>query len=149
MSFDDQDFTTPAGDQFGNQYQSPYNASQKKSNKWIWIVLLLVGGGFFLVCCGGFGGLMYFGLGVVAAEVENQLQDHPAIREHIGEIQSFDMNFVKSGAEADDEVFVFDCEGTSGNGTVTAKIVTGMDGSEEIIWAKLRTSDGVTIELVP
>ena len=94
------------------------------------------------------GGLVYFGFGVLSTEIANELRDNPALREHIGEIQSFDVNFVASAAEEDENVYVYDVVGDKGSGTVTVKSLTDSDGSEEIIWARLRTSDGTTVELV-
>ena len=42
---------------------------------------------------------------------------------------------------------MFDVEGTKGDGEVTAKIETNINGEEEIIWAELRTSAGDTIAI--
>ena len=120
-----------------------------KSNKILLILLLSLGGGGFLLCCGGLGGLTYFGLDLVSAEVEDQLRDHPTIQTEIGEIETFKMSLAKSVAQPDDDVFVFDVTGTKGEGEVTAKIFTNSDDMEEIIWARIETSTGTTIDLIP
>ena len=119
-----------------------------KSNKVLLILLLSLVGGF-LLCCGGLGGLTYFGLDLVSAEVEDLLRDHPTIQTEIGEIESFEMNLTKSAVEPDDDVFVFDVTGTKGEGEVTAKIFTNSADMEEIIWARIKTSTGRTIDLIP
>ena len=121
-----------------------------KSNKVLLILLLgLVVGGGMLQWCGGIGGLSYFGLGMVATDVEEQLRDHPVIQTEIGEIESFEMSLTKSAVEPEDDVFVFEVTGTKGEGEVTAKIYTNSDAMEEIIWARIKTSRGETIDLIP
>ncbi len=137
--------------QVANQYQSPQTPSptKGKSNKTLVILILVLVGGFFLICCGGFGGLTYFGLDIVSSEVESQVRDHPTIKAEIGEIKSFDMSLTKSAHIREDDVFVFDVQGTKGDGEVTAKIFTNSEGMEEIIRASLKTSTGRTMSLIP
>ena len=133
--------------QVANQYQPPQSPSptKGKSNKTLVILILVLVGGFFLIC----GGLTYFGLDIVSSEVGNQVRDHPTIKAEIGEIKSFDVSLTKSAHIREDDVFVFDVQGTKGNGEVTAKIFTNSEGMEEIIRASLTTSTGRTISLIP
>lgn len=137
--------------QVANQYQPPQSPSptKGKSNKTLVILTLVLAGGFFLICCGGLGGLTYFGLDIVSSEVGNQVRDHPTIKAEIGEIKSFDVSLTKSAHIREDDVFVFDVQGTKGNGEVTAKIFTNSEGMEEIIRASLTTSTGRTMSLIP
>ncbi len=106
--------------------------------------LALVG---ILVLCGGGIWLMNFGGDILSAEIETQLRDHPQIREHVGEIQSLDINWTRSLANEEEEVFVFDVEGTEAKGEITIESVTNDEGNEEVVWARLRLSSGETIEL--
>ena len=131
--------------QVANQYQPPHSPSptKGKSNKTL-VILILV-----LICCGGLGGLTYFGVDIVSSEVENQVRNHPMIKAEIGEIKSFDMSLTKSAHIREDDVFVFDVQGTKGDGEITAKIFTNSEGMEEIIGASLKTSTGKTMSLIP
>ena len=131
--------------QVANQYQPPHSPSptKGKSNKTL-VILILV-----LICCGGLGELTYFGVDIVSSEVENQVRNHPMIKAEIGEIKSFDMSLTKSAHIREDDVFVFDVQGTKGDGEVTAKIFTNSEGMEEIIRASLKTSTGKTMSLIP
>ena len=131
--------------QVANQYQPPHSPSptKGKSNKTL-VILILV-----LICCGCLGGLTYFGVDIVSSEVENQVRNHPMIKAEIGEIKSFDMSLTKSAHIREDDVFVFDVQGTKGDGEVTAKIFTNSEGMEEIIRASLKTSTGKTMSLIP
>lgn len=143
MSQGFQDFGTQ------NPYPTPPTFGvppQKKSNTiWIVLALLLFGGVAICGCCGG---IVYFGFGVLSTEIANELRDNPTLREHVGEIQSFDVNFVASAAEEDEDAYVYEVVGDKGSGTVTVKSITDDEGNEEIIWARLRTPDGTTVELV-
>jgi hypothetical protein len=85
---------------------------------------------------------------IISTEIANDLRDNPVMREHVGEIQSFDINLTASAAEPDDDVYVFDVVGDKGTGTATVKSITDEDGNEQIVWATRRTSDGTTFDLV-
>ena len=113
----------------------------------VWI-LAGVGGLISLLCCGGFGLLAYFGFGIVATDIRNQVRDHPIVVEHIGEVESFEMNFTESAATNDDSTFVYEMKGTKGSGVLTAKHVTNDEGSEEILWARLRLRNGQQHDLI-
>ncbi|REK18873.1 MAG: hypothetical protein DWQ37_03455 [Planctomycetota bacterium] len=138
------DFPAPQG--FPEQAPSGRSGSSKT-----WVLLLVTGGGVvaLLVCCGGIGGFFYFGLTVFAKQVEAELRDNPALVEHVGAVQSFEIDWVATSAEADNDVFAFNVRGDQGEGVVTAKCVTTDDDSEEIAWATLRLPNGETVELVP
>lgn len=95
-----------------------------------------------LFCCGGGLLLVGFGLNVMTVEVQDDLATRPEMQEHIGEIQSFKFNLVRSGSHDDDETFVYDVVGSKGKGFVTVQQQTGDDGSEVIVFAELTLSDG-------
>ena len=135
-------------DPYGSNLNGMSQPAQKKS--WGWPLLLMVVGGpliVILLFCGGGLGIMMFGMNVLSAEIEMELRDHPQFREHIGEVQSFDVDWAKSFAEEGDDVFVYDVQGTKGSGEVTVESVTNDVGKEEIISAQLRMSSGEVIEL--
>ena len=130
-------------------YGYPYPPQQqppKPKRRWIWIVLVL-GGLATLLCCGGIIGVAFFALNVMEAEIRNQVRDHPAILEHIGQIQSFDLELAESVAVKDDDTFVYRVNGSKGSGVLTVRHVTNDNGDEEIVHAELRTPDGKVHEL--
>lgn len=116
---------------------------------WVFALLAIFGGGGMLLCCGSVGTVIYFGMGLVAAEVRDELSSTPEFRENIGKIESFDTNFVRSGQAEDDETFVYDVAGSKGKGYVSVKQRTGSDGNEILEWAELTMEDGrrIPIEL--
>lgn len=126
-------------------YQPP---PPKSSSAWIW-VLLGLGGALFLCCGGGVVAVGMFGMNIVAAEVEEQLRDNPKLREHIGEIQSLEFDFVATAAKDDDETFVYNVQGDKGSGTLTVRQTTDEELNEVIEQATLRLKDGKTVEIVP
>jgi hypothetical protein len=92
---------------------------------------------------------MKLGLGVFADEVESELRSNPVIIEHIGRIDKFELDLSASVAEAGDEDFVFEVEGTKGSGLVTATCVTNDDGIEEVIAGTIQLESGETLDLFP
>ena len=117
---------------------------------WLWLAILagfvLVG---TLVCCGGGFAIINFGFGVITVEIEDQLRDNEKLREHIGEINEFEMDWRRSLADDEDDTFTYRVKGDKGNGTVVVKHITNDAGDEEIVSARLRTESGQTIEIVP
>jgi len=86
-------------------------------------------------------------MSVVSADIENQLRDHPQIQEHIGAIQSLEVDWAKSMAEQDDNIFTYDIRGSKGSGELVVNSETDDEGGEVIRSATLRLSTGETIEL--
>ena len=89
----------------------------------------------------------YFGLGVLAADIEIQLRDHPTIRQHIGEIEDLSVNFLKSSAVDDPDTFVYDIRGDRGAGELTITSVSDSEGNEDIFAAQLRLDSGEIIDI--
>jgi hypothetical protein len=130
-------------------YQTPQiQPPRARSGCWL-LGLLFVGGLFLMACCGGIGLLVNFGGKMITAEIEDQLASNPRLREHLGDIESFEMDWTRSLADEDDDTFVYTVEGTKGSGRVTVKHVTNDLGEEEIVKARLRLPDGSNVELVP
>jgi hypothetical protein len=130
-------------------YSSPYDSQPKSSSKlWLWI-LLGVGGLAGLCCCGGVISLAMFGLNIATEEVANELRDNPKFREHIGELQTLNIDWTKSTAEDDTDIYVYNAKGDKGSGIVTVKHITDDDGNEKIIKATLRLPDGRQVQIVP
>ncbi len=137
MSYDYSDFGAP-----------PTPAPAPKPSKTP-IILAVVGGiGLIcvLVCCGAGIWVVQFGMSVVSADIENQLRDHPEIEEHVGAIQSLEVDWAKSMAEDDYDIWTYDVEGTKAKGELIVESESDFD-SEVIVSATLRLSTGEEIEL--
>ena len=118
------------------------------SSGWLWP--LLVGGVLLFLCCGGgVVGFAWFGLNIMGEEIANELRDNPKLREHIGELESAEMDIIASGAENDDDTFVYRVKGDKGSGRVTVRQITDENGDEVIEEATLRLPTGENVELVP
>jgi hypothetical protein len=113
------------------------------------VITLAIGGVVaflgLLVCCGG---LAVFGLNVTTAEVETQLRDNPVLIEHVGQVEQFTMNVVRSMASSDDNLWVYNVVGSKASGELTVHQVTDENWDEQILSAKLRLKDGTTVELL-
>jgi hypothetical protein len=134
----------PAGEVF-----EPYGSPQTgRSSRGCWIIGILVAAGLlFLGCCGGCLGFLYFGVGVITTSVEDELADNPILREHLGEIESFEIDW--SRTLSDEDTFVYNVRGSKGSGRVIVEHVTGPDGMPQIVSAQLRLPSGELIDLMP
>lgn len=120
----------------------------KSSSTGLWIALA-ISGVLLIVCGGGCVGLVMFGLNISEEEIKAQLQDNPKIREHIGEIESIDMDIVASGAEDDSDVFVYRIKGDKGSGRITIREGAGEGYDTLVEEATLRLPDGTEVKVVP
>lgn len=68
-----------------------------------------------MCCCGGIG-VVIFGMNVISAEVADQLRDNQKFREHIGELEEINVDFVASAAKDEDDTFVYKVKGAKGRG---------------------------------
>lgn len=131
-------------DPYGNQPQRPHSSSKS-----IWIILAVIGGVMLLGCCGGCLGLVYFGKGVIEEEVANELRGNPVLIREVGTIESLKVNFVASAAQDDEEIFVYDVQGSKSSGKIKVLSVTDDLFDEEIvIWAELELPDGKKFTLI-
>jgi hypothetical protein len=147
---DDQSFDDDSSDD--QTYDDDRPPRKRSSSNWIWMLVIggiVTLGGGILACCGG---LVYFGLNVTTTQVETELRDDPQLREHLGEIQSFKMNFARSvavrdGAGGGDDIFVYDVVGSKASGEVTVHH-SNAGGQNMVRSASLRLKDGTTVELI-
>jgi hypothetical protein len=103
----------------------------------------------FLLCCGGVIGVVTFGFSMMSSEVKDQIRDNPKFREHIGEVQEFEMDLAGSFSDDVDESFRYRVRGTKGSGELTVMQSTGADGTQTISEAELRLADGTKVQVVP
>lgn len=131
-----------------DDYEPPVRAKSKKSG-WTCLLVSLIGlgGGVVLLCCGGGTGLIWFGLNVATTEIENQLRENAVLKEHVGEIESFTMNFIRTGEIDREDHLVFDVKGSKARGEVEVDL--SGDDSRFVNSAVLRLRDGTEIPLIP
>ncbi|MFK7818935.1 MAG: hypothetical protein AB8G99_09455 [Planctomycetaceae bacterium] len=116
------------------------------SKKTLVVLLVLIGAGVPIICCGGGALLVNFGFNVVAEDLRAQLQDHPQIREHIGEIQSIEVEFAASAVVDDEDTFVYEIVGSKGTARATIKSLS-VGEDEQILSATLRLAYGREVDM--
>ena len=114
----DNDFAGGAG---GQTTQAPPQKSKKGCLIAVVVVFLLM----FLVCCGGGVTMVYFGTSALGEAVISQVENDPAIVEHIGEVESCSLDFgatakaAESAEQAGDQTpIAFEIKGSKGAGTL-------------------------------
>jgi len=92
--------------------------------------------------------LTLFGFRVLEEEARTAVEHNEIFREHIGNIKSLDVNFLKTSAHSDPDVMVYDVEGDRGNGQLLISSTEEFDGSSEIHWIELKLPSGETYDLL-
>ena len=128
-----------------------FSVQRRKRTSMGCIIVVIVGVFMVLVtlCCGGLGFLAYFYLEMTAGEVESDLRDNPVIAEHIGSIQSFEMDWGGSFVEEDEDTFVFRIRGSQASGIVTVLCDTDDAEIAEVVSGTLQVDSGETYDLFP
>ncbi|MBI3865644.1 MAG: hypothetical protein HY290_27540 [Planctomycetia bacterium] len=120
-----------------------------RKRSWLIPVLLACGvaggGALLLVCCGG---LFRFGMGALSESVWQKVESDPRFTAHVGQVKKSQMVYGASFV-ADEDVLVFDVEGTKWNGRVTVKYMNDDAGDEQIIWVRFTLPSGEIVELKP
>ena len=141
---------------FGDETRSlsDFDDHQQKPRQGLstWVIVLIVlgvlGSGFLVLCCGGGVAFLYFGMQVFSEEIANELRDNPTLIEHVGNVESFEIDWIGSAAADGESVFLFDVKGSKADGVVTCESITLEDGTEYISWAELELLDGTSVDLV-
>ncbi len=136
---------------YADESFSPRAREPEKSSSTCLILGLIFGGvGAFVLLCGGCCvGVVFFGLDQIGGEIEQDLADNPVIQEHIGDIQTFEMNKWESIQHADEDVYVFRVSGPKGSGTVEAECLDNDAGIYEVWSGELRMDSGEVYDLFP
>jgi hypothetical protein len=103
--------------------------------------LILVGGCFAVL-----GGATWWGLGQLEEMAVESLQEEPAIQEHIGDIESCELEIMEMAEGGGDEL-VFSVVGSKGSGTVHVDERDFDEGSGELRGGTLVLDDGREIPL--
>ena len=136
-----------------------YPPPKQSSSAVVWIVVLVIVlviglpilavAVMFLGCCGMLGLGAYAAFQLPAETIKRQYADHPAIVEHIGEIQSVSINMTATGQEQQETdappsatVMVFDIRGSKGSGQIVVEQEPGDPPDQAFSKATLRTTEG-------
>jgi hypothetical protein len=125
----------------------------KKSNWWVWLLGGLgIAGVLFVGCCGG---MIFWGMSqanaVIGDALKQEVAGHPAVEQHLGNIESLSTNYQQTGEETQKRgsgvnVLVIDAKGSNGNkakfiaeqspspapGNIFQKIDLRLESGEEI-----------------
>ncbi|GAA5510126.1 cytochrome c oxidase assembly factor Coa1 family protein [Novipirellula caenicola] len=146
----------PPNDPFETNPNSRFATPQStpsESNTWKWVLGIILGvcvvGG--LVCCGGIYFMFNMGKGMMADMVKQEMSANPVIQEHIGEIQSIELNLAATGEAGQDKpgVLAFDLVGSKGSGVLEIKQDRNQSGEAMTIHsAELVMPDGTRYEVM-
>lgn len=142
--------------------QNPYEDTagglprKKKSNALMIILIILgIGGVLCLVCCGGFMWFGYsamnMGMEMFADSIRLEYGDHPAVQEHIGELESVESDLFNAAAYEEHMApgeLPFKVRGPNGEGTIIVRQgAPQADGQPGVADGRLLLPDGELIEL--
>ena len=117
-----------------------------KSRRVALLACLLAAGGLgIVVVCGG---VVSFGLQIVAEQVRRQLEADPQFSEHVGQVQEFQTEFLASMMQPEG-VRIYGVKGSKWSGRITVNHVTDNSGDEQVIWARFTLPSGEIVELRP
>ena len=130
---------------------SPQPRPPEKSNTCLILGLVFGGfGGFVLLCGGCCFGTMFFAFGELERQTRAALTENEVVHEHIGEIKTFEIDWMASlqkSSQGVEDTFVFHATGDKGNGTVVAVILQA--GNEFYVESGTLTMDnGESFELI-
>ena len=142
--------------------QNPYEhtaggSPKKKKSNALKIVLIIVGVGgvLCLLCCGVFAWFGYsamnMGMEMFADSIRQEYGEHPAVQEHIGELESVESDLV-NGAAYEGQMtpgeLPFKVRGPNGEGAIIVRQGTPQaDGRPGVAGGRLLLPDGEVIEL--
>ncbi len=140
-------FEDPQNDQGYLQDQGSGQTPKTKSGKGCLIGCGIAGILGLLLCCGGGVFMVQFGVSALADQLERQIAGDPAIVEHIGDIESLEVNWSATIEEAQktgdqDSGLIFEIKGSKGSGQFLVKQDKGGEG---IDMATLILPDGTRI----
>lgn len=98
------------------------------------------------------GAAVYFigkaGVDIIAEQVKVDIRDNPVILEHLGNLQTLELDLKATAAASGEDVYVFQATGTKGKGEIRATVVTVSD-TERVKEGTLRLESGATHDLFP
>ena len=141
--------------QTGPQQQRPYRqriVTRKPPPWWknpLWIVTIIFGSiSLCVLCCCGAGiAFWWVDQTQTTKEVADLLRDNEALKKEIGELEGFTLNWSKTQANEDMDTCVYDAKGSKRDAQVTVNWVVDDNFNVEIVWATVRTTEGVERQL--
>ena len=133
---------------FDRERRPRYREPERKPNLlWLWI-LLGVGAFFGVLCCGGGIFLFQFGMEIEVAEIQERFKYHPAVVEHIGEIEDIDVSWAQSMGQDNEDIRIYPLKGTKGEGRIVIVFESGFVLEPEVLSAELEMKNGETFDLL-
>jgi hypothetical protein len=108
-------------------------------------------GGFVLLCGGCCGVGIYFSFGEITRQSRADLVDNSVIQEHIGDIQSFEMDWMatlQASSDGQENTFVFDIKGDKASGTVVVELPSDDSGQFHVASGELTLESGDVHQLI-
>ena len=130
---------------------SPRAREPEKSSSTCLILGMVFGGvGAAVLLCGGCCvGLVFVGLNQIGSEVQADLAGNEVLQEHIGNIQTFEMDKWQSIEHANEDVYIFHVTGPNGSGTLEAECIADDEGTYRVHSGELKLDSGETYDLFP
>jgi hypothetical protein len=135
-----------------SQFQDPAFGApppKKKSSATMWIIIAILGVfvGLPLVCCGGCFLMGKAAINAGSAQIAKELENSPAIQEHLGANLTMSMNFIETANEqqkqgGNDKIIVFDASGSKGSGKIIGTTSQGGQQGQTLESATLRMPNG-------
>lgn len=94
-------------------------------------------------------GLLMMGWSLFTEQAQTALQQQPDVAEHIGHIQSMDVDLVASSEYDDSDTFVFRLSGDRGKGRVRARFISTDADTETLGEGELTLASGRVIRFGP
>lgn len=130
----------------------PPRARQEGSDRRVGLYVLFGCGGAallaLLILLAGFG-LIRFGFAFMAEQVKTDLRGNAVIVEHLGRLDSLEVDFMGSVLAPGADDFVFRARGTKGTGVVRATCVTVDADTEKVTAGTLQLESGEMVDLFP
>ena len=113
----------------------------------MWI-LMGIGAFFGVLCCGGGIFLVRLGMEMEVTEFKERFKDHPAVVEHIGEIEEMGVSWTQSLGQDDEDVWIYPVKGTNGEGNIVIVFESGLILEPDILSAELEMKNGEKFDLL-
>lgn len=136
---------------YSDESISPRAREPEKSSSTCLILGFVFGGvGAAVLLCGGCCvGLVFVGLNQIGNEIQADLAGNEVIQQHIGNIQTFEMDKWESIQHASEDVYIFRVTGPNGSGTIAAECLADDEGTYHVQSGELKLDSGETYDLFP
>ena len=97
------------------------------------------------------GGYAFFSFGgkVLSTQVGESVRDNPVVLEHLGRIESIEMDWMETVSNGQEDVFVYEVVGSKGSGVLRVVSITIDDTTEQVVSGTLQLASGEELDLFP